>query len=335
MTTLVSYNILAGGYSMRDNGAPRTRQLLSIIRSANPDIVGLVEATHPLVKQKPMVIEELAEALDMQLIRGASGRHASDYQTALLTRLPVVDTQLHRHPDLARALLEVRVQEPGGQQLAIFVIHLSAAFNRGRGGGTIRQREITEVLRILASMGAQDVPHVLMGDFNSLAPGDRFRASSLISYILDLDRKRRDRNLFDGQPRLGAIVPPKLRFMNPILRIIPRSRLISTLFNSAAGLYAPRGCIHLLQKAGYRDCYRHIHPQALGFTCPAASPAGRIDFIFADPQMADRLETCYVLVNGEGVPGSEASDHLAVAAEFGPFIQPTEHTKVFDQVAIN
>ena len=329
MTTIVSYNILAGGYSIRENGAPRTQQLLSIIRSAKPDIVGLIEATHPSAKQKPSVVEELAEALDMRLIPGGTPRHADDYQTALLTRLPVIDTRLHNTSGLNRAMQEVQVQEADGQQLSVFVTHLSAAFNRGRAGGGIRRHEVEEILRTMAPARAKGVPHVLMGDFNSLAPGDRFRASSLVGYVLDMDRARRDASLEDGHPELETIVPPALRFLNPILRVIPRNRLISTLFNSAAGLYAPRSSIRLLQEAGYIDSYRRIHPQALGFTCPAAAPAGRIDFIFASSQMAERLETCYVLLDGEGVQGSAASDHLAITAELGSRIPTAEQPEVY------
>jgi endonuclease/exonuclease/phosphatase family metal-dependent hydrolase len=324
MTTIVSYNILAGGYSIRENGAPRTQQLLSIIRSAKPDIVGLIEATHPSATQKPLVIEELAEALDMRLISGGTPKHVNAYQLALLTRLPVIDTRLHNSSELNRAMLEVQVQEADGQQLTVFVTHLSAAFNRGRAGGGIRQREVENILRIMAPARAKGIPHVLMGDFNSLAPGDHFRASSLVRYVLNMDRTRRDSSLEDGNPELETIVPPALRFLNPILRVIPRSHLVSTLFNSVAGLYAPRSSIRLLQEAGYIDSYRRVHPQALGFTCPAAAPAGRIDFIFASPQMTERLETCYVLLDGEGVQGSAASDHLAIAAEFGSRIQTAE-----------
>ncbi|HEV2656780.1 MAG TPA: hypothetical protein VGT82_17570, partial [Ktedonobacteraceae bacterium] len=80
--------------------------------------------------------------------------------------------------------------------------------------------------------------------------------------------------------------------------------------------------------AGYVDSYRRVHPQALGFTCPAAVPAGRIDFIFASPQMAERLETCYLLLDGEGVQGSAASDHLAIATEFGAHIPTAEQLEV-------
>src|SRR5581483_7914752 len=171
MTRIVSYNILAGGYSLRENGARRTVQLTKMIRSVQPDVVGLVEATHPLLKEKPLVIEEIAEALDMQLIMGGEAAHSSDYQLALLTRLPVVYTKIHTRPGLLnKPLLEVCVEESNGQQLTIFVTHLNAAFYRGWAGNHLREREVREILRIMAPVREQGKPHMLMGDFNSLAP---------------------------------------------------------------------------------------------------------------------------------------------------------------------
>ncbi len=59
-----------------------------------------------------------------------------------------------------------------------------------------------------------------------------------------------------------------------------------------------------------------MHPHDFGFTCPSAAPAGRIDFIFSSPQLAQRLETCDPVIDGDGVSGNAASDHLAVAATF-------------------
>jgi endonuclease/exonuclease/phosphatase family metal-dependent hydrolase len=322
MTTIVSYNILAGGYNVRDNSTRRTEQLATIIRSAHPDIVGLVEATHPRMQQEPQVVEELADILGMQLIMGAPTTQANGYRLALLTRLPVIRTQTHPRPGLHRPLLEVCVEETNGQQFTVFVTHLSASFNKGRGGGGIRKREAQEILNILAPVRVQGIPHVLMGDFNSLAPGDAFAASALVRYVIGVDSEKTDKSDYDGHPYLNGVVPPKLRFLNPILRIIPSNPLLSTLFNGAASLYAPRASIRLLLDAGYVDCYRRIHPKARGFTCPAASPAGRIDFMFASPEMATHLETCYVLTDGEGMPGSAASDHLALGSEFGLGVEP-------------
>jgi endonuclease/exonuclease/phosphatase family metal-dependent hydrolase len=318
MTRIVSYNILAGGYSMREHGARRTAQLTAMIRSIQPDIVGVVEATHPMITQRPLVIEEVAENLGMQLVMGGDAAHLSDYQIALLTRLPVVYSKIHARPGvLNKPVLEVCVEESNGEQLIVFVTHLNAAFYKGWAGNGLREREIREIVQIMAPAREQGKPHLLMGDFNSLAPGDPFKASFLVGYVVGLDRSRRQTHVLDGNPHLNFVVPPQLRFLKPILRVIPSSALLSALFDAAATFYAPRGCIKLLLQATYIDCFRRVHPHAWGFSCPAASPAGRIDYIFADPILADRLETCYEVTEGNGVAGSSASDHLPMTADFG------------------
>ncbi len=321
MTRITSYNILAGGYDLRKNGTShRTQQLTTIIRSTQPDIVGMAEAINPLVAQRPLIVEQLADALGMQLVMGSEPTHYHDYQTAILTKLPIVYKKLHTRPGiLTRPLLEVCVEEASGEHLVVFIAHLAAAFSQGWAGNAIRMREIREILRILAQV--QDKPHVLMGDFNSIAPGDPFKASFLLRYVVHMDYRRHTFGAVDGNPHLNFVVPGPLRFLNPLLRIIPRSTLLSNLFDLAASLYAPRGPIALLQHAGYVDSYRRIHPHAFGFTCPSAAPAGRIDFIFASPMLAERLETCYTVVDGDDLPGSHASDHLAVAATFCPTIK--------------
>ena len=321
MTRITSYNILAGGYDVHKNGIThRTQQLTTIIRSTQPDIVGIAEAINPLVAQRPLIIEQIADALGMQLIRGSEPTHYHDYTTAILTKLPIVYKKLHTRPGiLTRPLLEVCVEEANGEHLIVFIAHLAAAFSQGWAGNAIRVREIRAILSILAQV--QDKPHVIMGDFNSMASGDSFKASSLLRYVVHMDKRRHSVGAVDGNPHLNFVVPGPLRFLNPLLRMIPKSTILSNLFDFAASLYAPRGTITLLQKAGYVDSYRHIHPHAFGFTCPAAAPAGRIDFIFANPVLAERLETCYTVVDGDGLPGSEASDHLAVAATFCPAVK--------------
>jgi endonuclease/exonuclease/phosphatase family metal-dependent hydrolase len=261
--------------------------------------------------QSPSVVEELAQRLGMQLVMGGKGTHSTDYQLALLTRLPVIHTKIHARPGLlTRPLLEVCVEEANGEHLTVFVAHLSAAFSKGWAGNAPRKREVREILHITAPLREQAVPHILLGDFNSLAPGDPFKASFLLRYIGELDRKKGVSG--DGHPHLKFVVPPRLRFLIPLLRIIPGSVLLSSLFDAAAWFYAPRSSIALLLKAGYVDCYRRMNPHAEGFTCPAAAPAGRIDYIFASPQVAKRLEACSVVTEGEGMPGGNASDHLAV-----------------------
>jgi endonuclease/exonuclease/phosphatase family metal-dependent hydrolase len=331
MTRIVSYNILAGGYSLRENGARRTIQLTKMIRSVQPDVVGLVEATHPLLKQKPLVIEELAEALDMQLIIGGDAAHSSDYQLALLTRLPVVYTKTHSRPGiLNKPLLEVCLEESNGQHLTVFVTHFHADFNRGWAGNHLREREAREILRIMAPWREQGKPHLLMGDFNSLAPGEPFKASFLLRYVVNLSQAKHMAPMSDGNPSLDVVVPPKLRFLIPLLQTIPDNQLLCSLFDAAATFYAPRGSIRILQEGGYIDSFRRVHSHKWGFTCPAASPAGRIDYIFASPDMAERLEQCDVITQGEDTPGGQASDHLPVTAAFGLGVQNTSQQVELD-----
>src|SRR5450631_2439134 len=147
MTRIISYNILAGGYSLRENGARRVNQLVKMIGSADADVVGVVEATNPMLTHEPRVVEEIAEQLGMQLIIGGEAANSNDYQLALLTRLPVIYTQIYPRPGLLnKPLLEVCVQEKDGEKLIIFVTHLAAAFYKGWGGNGIRKREVKEIL---------------------------------------------------------------------------------------------------------------------------------------------------------------------------------------------
>ncbi len=316
MTRIMSYNILAGGYDSRNPDARRTDALLRMIHAAQLDVVGLVEAINPQVQREPSVVEELAQALDMQLVRGIE-LGSQEYQLALLTRLPIISAKVHTRPGLlSRPLLEVRVEEENGEHLTVCVMHLSASFDKGRAGGHIRKREVEEILHILAPLRAAKEPHVLMGDCNSLAPGEALKASALLRYVVQLEAKYHGQNMADGNPYLNNIVPERFGFLKPVLRLIARSDLLCSLFDAAAYFYAPRGCIRQLQRV-YADSFRLLHPHDLGFTCPASAPAGRIDYIFASSNVAERLTTCSVIQFGEDdLPAFRASDHLPLAADF-------------------
>src|SRR5437016_1514651 len=125
MTRVLSYNILVGGTG-------RVNQLAQIIQSADPDVVGLVEAMNP------HVIEALAERLGMQYRMSDNPKQQLDWQVALLSRLPIVRTQVHAHPGiLMKPLLEACVEEADGRELTVFVTHLAATFHRGWAGDGI------------------------------------------------------------------------------------------------------------------------------------------------------------------------------------------------------
>jgi endonuclease/exonuclease/phosphatase family metal-dependent hydrolase len=309
MTRILTYNILLGG-------TQRVDQLTEVIRSTHPDVVGLIEATNP------QVIEELAERLGMRFCLSGQAKHEMDWQVGILSHLPIVHTKTHKRPGILtkQHLLEVCVEEPNGNQLTVFVVHLTAQFYKGLASNTIRRSEVQELLRIMASKQGQ--PHLLMGDFNSIAPGERLQGSSLLRYIIELDHYyRQNPDTFVKHPDLDYVVPPPLRFFNRFLQAIPRNKLLCALMDAASFLYAPRASIGLLHRAGYVDCFRHTNPRSPGFTYSSTAPSGRIDFIFASLDLAQRLSACYIVEGDKVVYVSAASDHLPVLAEFSEAVE--------------
>lgn len=303
MTRVLIYNILIGG-------TYRLEQIAKIIRSQQPDIVGLTEAIDE------QVVKHLAEQLQMDYRLSGHANNAEGWQAALLSRLPIVETKTHANAILQnQPLLEVAVEEDNAQYLTIFVTHLTAEFGKGRAAYHTRRREIQEIQRIMEIR--QSARRILMGDFNSLAPGERLKGSSFLQYIIDPEpyyQLHPSENI--PPPDLNFVLPPPLRFLKPLLKLIPRSRLLSSLLDRADTFYAPRGGIDLLHKAGYIDCFRAVHPCKQGFTWPAPLPSGPVDFIFACEQQARFLQDCDVIVEGEGIHGDKASDHLPVFADF-------------------
>jgi endonuclease/exonuclease/phosphatase family metal-dependent hydrolase len=75
----------------------------------------------------------------------------------------------------------------------------------------------------------------------------------------------------------------------------------------------PRLAISPLLDAGYVDCFRALHSQEPGHTYLASAPWLRLDYVFASPALAGRLQACDVV---RGEPAPHASDHLPVYAEF-------------------
>lgn len=303
MTRVLSYNILIGG-------THRVEQLARIIRSSQPDIVGLIEAIDE------QVVQDLASRLNMQYELSGRANDAEGWQAALLSRLPIIKVDTHSNPILQKQpLLEVTVKDVTNFSLTLFVTHLTADFGKGRVAYHKRRREVGEILRIMSSK--QGTNHILMGDFNSLAPGEHLKGSSFLRYVIDPDlyySLQPDENI--RPPDLNFVLSPSLRFLKPALERIPSSKILSGVLDKLDTLYAPHGGIDLLYKSGYVDCFRTVHPHALGFTWPSPLPSGRVDFIFASTELAPTLTNCEVVVQGEGLFSNKASDHLPVFADF-------------------
>ena len=146
---ILSYNICRGG-------AGREAQIAAVIRAASPDLVVLQEA------QFPHAVRRIASAADMPHCAARPGE-----SLAFLSARPIERHEWHQ-PRLSRhAFLEI---VPAGDACRIFGVHLSAVH-----AAWTEQRRIFELRALLLGIARhQHGPHLLVGDFNTLAPGEQF-----------------------------------------------------------------------------------------------------------------------------------------------------------------
>jgi exodeoxyribonuclease-3 len=158
-------------WNIREGGVGRAELLADVIRDADADFVALQEA------RDPAVVERVAALAGFPFF-GSRRMHS----TGFLSRVPVLDFAW-RHPRRTRhALLEVALAD-GLPRL--FVLHLRAWFSRWS-----EQRRARELRGLLDGIRTQLFDeqegfafHVLAGDFNALAPGERFDPSPMPAWI--------------------------------------------------------------------------------------------------------------------------------------------------------
>jgi endonuclease/exonuclease/phosphatase family metal-dependent hydrolase len=141
-------------YNIRRGGAGREDALASVIQPCAPDIVVFQEAT------KPDVIASLAKRTSMP--HWAAQPNLS---LGFMSRRPVEHFQWHRPRWSRHAFLEI---VPAGQSFRIFGVHLSAVF-----AAWTERRRVIELRALLRSIAHQQHGfHALVGDFNTVAPGE-------------------------------------------------------------------------------------------------------------------------------------------------------------------
>ena len=141
-------------YNIRYGGSGREPALAAVIRDAAPDVVVLQEAT------RPRVVEELARATGMTHWDSRPGQ-----SLAFMSRLPLAHAGWHRPRVSRHAFLEI---VPAGVSWRVFGVHLSAVH-----AAWTEQRRLFELRALLGAVARhQDGPHALVGDFNTLAPGE-------------------------------------------------------------------------------------------------------------------------------------------------------------------
>ena len=148
-------------YNVRYGGTGREPQLASVIKDADPDLVILQEAT------SPRVVERLAEETGLTTHAAQAGR-----SIAYLSRVPVKHHEWHRPRGSRRHFMEIELE---GSNLVVFGIHLSAVHSFWT-----ERRRMRELRSLLAWVEArQHGFHVMVGDFNTLAPGELLDAQKL------------------------------------------------------------------------------------------------------------------------------------------------------------
>ena len=155
---LLSYNIRFGGVG-------REQVLAEVIKAVAPDLVVFQEATHP------EVIERLATLTGFPFW-AARPRHSIGF----LSRKEVAYYEWHYPAGARHSFLEII---PAGTEARVFGLHLSARFSRW--DERRRWREIRSLLEGIKRH--QHGLHVLVGDFNTLAPGEILEMERLPAWI--------------------------------------------------------------------------------------------------------------------------------------------------------
>lgn len=158
MLRLLSYNIRYGGRG-------RVRPLARVISDANPDVVLLQEATDP------SVIENLARETVMPHW-GSRPEHSMGF----LTRIPVRHSGWHQPGNARHPFLDLVLE---GVDCRIFGLHLVAWFSKWT--ERKRAREIRALLDGIREH--QHGFHVIVGDFNALAPGELLEVRRMPRWI--------------------------------------------------------------------------------------------------------------------------------------------------------
>ena len=158
---LLSYNIRFGGRG-------RERELAQVIRDVAPDLVVFQEAIDT------RVISRLAQETGLA-IWAARPEHSIGY----ISRLEVAHHEWHYPAGAKHSFLEIVLQ---GSEARIFGLHLSSTFSKWS-----ERRRVREIQALLKSIERhQEGFHVLVGDFNTLAPGEILDVRRMPAWIRGL-----------------------------------------------------------------------------------------------------------------------------------------------------
>ena len=158
MLKLLSYNIRFGGQE-------RGKKIAEVINFVAPDIVVFQEA------YTPGVIEQIAADCGMKTL-GARQAHS----IAFVAKIEVADFKWHRPAGSTHSFLEIVLSD---DQTRIFGLHLKPRFSKWS-----ERKRALEIRALLDGIKEHQAGfHILVGDFNTLAPGERFNLRKMPLWI--------------------------------------------------------------------------------------------------------------------------------------------------------
>jgi exodeoxyribonuclease-3 len=155
-------------YNIRFGGRKRERELTGVIREVTPDIVVFQEAIDPDVISRLSVATELP-------FWAARREHSIGY----ISRLEISHHEWHYPAGAKHSFLEIAL---AGSEARIFGLHLSSTFSKWS-----ERRRVREIRALLKSIERHQAGfHVLVGDFNTLAPGEILDVRRMPAWIRGL-----------------------------------------------------------------------------------------------------------------------------------------------------
>ncbi len=204
-----------------NKSGPWDRRLALIRReigAIRPDVLGLQEvlrlgdATDPEHHQAVQVVD----GLGYEVAYGAASDfgHGLAFGNAVASRFPIVESQRWELPGResgeTRSLLYARVHTPAGF-MPVFVTHLNWKLHHG----AVRCRQVrfvVDTVQRIAPTRSDDLPPVLIGDFNAEPDADEIRYLCGLATIDDRSVHFSDVWTFAGDGSAGATFDRRNRF---------------------------------------------------------------------------------------------------------------------------
>jgi exodeoxyribonuclease-3 len=149
-------------YNIQEGGQGREAEIVEVIKAVAPDAVVVQEALGVTCFRR------IAAALEMTPYLAENRRRLS-LRVGLLSRLPVLDFRTLDLWPVWPSCFQATVQLTNGRSLVIFGLHLAAYYPWFFEWW--RTYQVHSLLRYIRQMAPGH--HLLAGDFNSIAPGDR------------------------------------------------------------------------------------------------------------------------------------------------------------------